>query len=570
MRFLTVFLIFLSLGQKIWAQEKEIFTCSYGAQTANNDDCINVSSSINSDIEAILIVDKILQPIGLKRNFVLISCSDINNALAITSKSGIRYIVYDKKFISTLKDLSSQWTNASILAHEIGHHLLGHTLKASLSLTELRQKELDADEFSGFILFKLGASLQQSQAAINLTSTDASDINSTHPSRSKRLLAIKTGYDKANASQIIKYVKVGPDPEEFFIKAYKLTDEAKYDEAMDNYTTAIGINPKFAEAYMNRAQVRFQLAPEKRKFSEIINDCNKAIQLNPKLGIAYYNRGLAEMLDGDYDLALNDFDLGLKLDPSIDGHQFFLNRAFVQQKIKEKSKTLAALKNDIEKNPNNALTYFQMGQKLMEVEAFQDAILNFTKAIQKDKSNAAFFDCRGYAKGKLGLYKEAIKDFDTSIRLDPNIYISYENRAYAYKALDDFDKALADFNICVILQPDNEEFLIQRGYARRRVNAHEGALEDFNKLIELNPKNDVAWLERAVTKAEMGEFKDAIEDLNRALAANSTSENISYHYYHRGLCKLSLGDKVGGCQDLKKSCELGLTEACNDLKEYCE
>lgn len=350
MRFLTVFVMFFSLGQKIWAQEKQVFACSYGAQNSSYN-CINVSSSINSDVEAIQIVDKILHPIGLKRNFVLISCSDINNALAITSASGIRYIVYDKKFISTLKQLSSDWTNASILAHEIGHHLLGHTLKASLSLAEQRQKELDADEFSGFILFKLGASLQQSQAPINLISTDASDINSTHPTRSKRLSAIKTGYDKANASQIIKYVKVGPDPEEFFIKAYKLTDEAKYEEAIDNYTTAIGINPKFAEAYMNRAQVRFQLTPEKRKFSEIINDCNKAIQLNPKLGAAYYNRGLAEMFNADYELALNDFDFGLKLDPSIDGHQFFLNREFVKQKLKEKKKTVGDLNNDIQKKP---------------------------------------------------------------------------------------------------------------------------------------------------------------------------------------------------------------------------
>ncbi|MDQ3681624.1 MAG: tetratricopeptide repeat protein [Bacteroidota bacterium] len=434
------FLILCFCGQNPKAQEKQIFACNYGFQKATNPNCSIVSSSINSDVDAIQVVDKILEPIGLKRNFVLVSCSDINNALAITSNTGIRYIVYDKKFISSLKQLSSDWTNASILAHEIGHHLLGHTLRASVSLEEQRQKELDADEFSGFILFKLGATLPQSQAPINLISNDASDINSTHPSRSKRLLAIKAGYEKANSSQVIKYINTGPIPETFFNKAIKLTDEGKYEEALDNYTTAIGINPKFAEAYMNRAQVRFQLPVEIRNLSEIIHDCNKAIQLNPKLGIAYYNRGVAEMLNNEYKLALNDFNFAIKLDPSIDGHQFSLNREFVKQKIKDEEKSVSELDKDIAKNPNNAFAYFQRGKQKLEINKYQDAILDFTKAIEKDKRNPAFFDFRGYAKGSLGLYGEAIKDFDTSIRLNPNIYIPYFHRGSTYKKLEDFNK----------------------------------------------------------------------------------------------------------------------------------
>ncbi len=68
----------------------------------------------------------------------------------------------------------------------------------------------------------------------------------------------------------------------------------------------------------------------------------------------------------------------------------------------------------------------------------------------------------------------------------------------------------------------------------------------------------------------MGKYKDAIDDLNKGLSINPNSDNISFSYYHRGLCKISLKDKVGGCNDLKKSCELGLTDACNELKEYCK
>ena len=109
---------------------------------------------------------------------------------------------------------------------------MGHTLISSNSLAEQREREIDADEFSGFILFQLGASLKQAQAPFNLISKDASDIYSTHPARSKRMLATKIGYERASSKQIIKYVKTGPEPVEFFIKGYKLTDEKRYKDAI--------------------------------------------------------------------------------------------------------------------------------------------------------------------------------------------------------------------------------------------------------------------------------------------------------------------------------------------------
>ena len=59
--------------------------------------------------------------------------------------------------------------------------------------------ELEADEYSGFVMFKLGASLSQAQQAVRLISPNKDDSYSTHPSRDKRLAAIKRGYNKAKS-----------------------------------------------------------------------------------------------------------------------------------------------------------------------------------------------------------------------------------------------------------------------------------------------------------------------------------------------------------------------------------
>jgi hypothetical protein len=55
--------------------------------------------------------------------------------------------------------------------------------------------ELEADQFAGFALCKMGATLKQSQLAMYYISNMAS--SKTHPGRLDRLAAIEKGWNKA-------------------------------------------------------------------------------------------------------------------------------------------------------------------------------------------------------------------------------------------------------------------------------------------------------------------------------------------------------------------------------------
>ena len=99
----------------------------------------SASITVNSSTEEI--VNKILKPLGLPHNFVLVPYPNIDNALAITTKDGTRYIVYDENFMQSINRETGNWASWSILAHEIGHHLCGHTLVSVNSLPDQRQKE---------------------------------------------------------------------------------------------------------------------------------------------------------------------------------------------------------------------------------------------------------------------------------------------------------------------------------------------------------------------------------------------------------------------------------------------
>ena len=89
---------------------------------------------------------------------------------------------------------STSWDAYSIMAHEIGHHLAGHTLKSGGSRPPT---ELEADYFSGGVLARMGATLNQSIAATSRLASPTG--SSTHPARDKRIDAITKGWRQAKS-----------------------------------------------------------------------------------------------------------------------------------------------------------------------------------------------------------------------------------------------------------------------------------------------------------------------------------------------------------------------------------
>jgi hypothetical protein len=150
----------------------------------------SLGMSFSSVSEARTIINDIMSVINIQQNFTVASTSQVENAAAVVYQNQ-RYILYNPSFIDKLdKVANDKWASISVLAHEIGHHLLGHTLDGRGSQIP---KELNADEFSGLVLRRMGASLQQSQLAMQLISSPYA--SATHPGQKDRLTAISKGWN---------------------------------------------------------------------------------------------------------------------------------------------------------------------------------------------------------------------------------------------------------------------------------------------------------------------------------------------------------------------------------------
>ena len=136
--------------------------------------------------------------------------------------------------MNIISENTNDWSNLFILAHEVGHHINGHSIDILLygadvvdtpSLEKKRKQELEADEFAGFVLAKLGASLSELKEVVNLIANDKDDTFSTHPNKDKRIASIEVGFNRGFTKSFVEttnYVEF--EKNESYLKFGNLTE----------------------------------------------------------------------------------------------------------------------------------------------------------------------------------------------------------------------------------------------------------------------------------------------------------------------------------------------------------
>ena len=184
------FLLCLFLAAAFAGQAQRITGCGFKVPPRSV-----LKANFKSVYEARDILKNMLDTIQWKENFNIREENGIQNAYA-TIINNARWIIYDNQFLEDVDaHTSTKWASISILAHEMGHHYYNHVVSRSGSTPP---KEIEADGFSGFVMAKLGASLNESVAAITAIASDRA--STTHPAKKDRVAAITKGWNTGKAA----------------------------------------------------------------------------------------------------------------------------------------------------------------------------------------------------------------------------------------------------------------------------------------------------------------------------------------------------------------------------------
>lgn len=202
-RFILAFLFLISyLTSHTQMQTIEDF---YG--NTNQDICEN-SASISENEDVTMAIDKMMDKLGANNRYLIKSCPSIDNCQAVFYNDKA-YILYNPSFLGRIKHFNfsetslhqtEDWEALTVLAHEIGHHINQHVINPPDGATSV-ELELEADIFAGYMMYYMGATLDEAQMVMNKSIIPEKD-SYTHPGRNRRLSAIAEGYNKAMENQL--------------------------------------------------------------------------------------------------------------------------------------------------------------------------------------------------------------------------------------------------------------------------------------------------------------------------------------------------------------------------------
>ena len=160
----------------------------------------------------------------------------------------------------------------------------------------------------------------------------------------------------------------------------------------------------------------------------IIAGCTAVIQAHNdpprRLAIALNNRGVAFKAKGDFDHALQDYDLSLQFDPYAANH--YNNRGVIYRikgdlarAVQEYGKAIALKPDYIAAYYNRALAYLDMGE-------LDNALADFNFVLRVNPYNEYALYGRGLLKQKMGDTQGASADMAAAKSTNPDIAREFE------------------------------------------------------------------------------------------------------------------------------------------------
>lgn len=213
---------------------------------------------------------------------------------------------------------------------------------------------------------------------------------------------------------------------------YKVGD---YDQAIENFSQALRLNPKDAHAYLNRGNARSETAQHSAEPEQVykaaIEDFTKALHLKPNYGEAFLSRGIVRYESAQYSKnpereylqAIYDFNQALRLSPQT-------AKAFVKRGI----------------------AHYKLAQYNGELnQGYKTAIGDFNQALTLNPQEAEAYLKRGTVRYELAQYSGTSDRAATEdLQIAAKLFLKQGN-------IEEYQLALG--SICIALDKNCDSFL---------------------------------------------------------------------------------------------------------------
>ncbi len=153
--------------------------------------------------------------------------------------------------------------------------------------------------------------------------------------------------------------------QDFYLRGTLRTQKKEYFQAIEDYTEAIKLNPKFVDAYLKRCEMRYKMGDNQG----VLDDCYQIFKIDPNIAKAHYYQGRARYSLGYTQPAIESYDIAIANDVNYPQAYYYRGIAY-----KEMLATSSAI-NDL----NKAAELFRSQKNFDAYRRSQEIVNELTK-----------------------------------------------------------------------------------------------------------------------------------------------------------------------------------------------
>ena len=230
-------------------------------------------------------------------------------------------------------------------------------------------------------------------------------------------------------------------------------EKGRYQQAIDDYNTALKINGKFGDALNNRANAYAAIGQS----DLALEDYARLVAINPKYADAYYNRGNLHLSLNDLDKAISDFTKAIEIDSGM--ADAFNNRGVAFRLQGQYEKAFADFNRALGINHRNAEAYFNRGIVFYSHKQYSPAIANFTEALSINPQHTDSYVYRGLSFAALGKNEDAIRDLRSVLNNKANHLQALNSLADLLYKMKRYEEASAQYKKILLINPNDHKAL---------------------------------------------------------------------------------------------------------------
>jgi tetratricopeptide (TPR) repeat protein len=227
-----------------------------------------------------------------------------------------------------------------------------------------------------------------------------------------------------------------------------------------------------------------------------------------------------------------------------------------------------------EKKPNYALPFYYKGEALHIKNDYEQAIENYSKAIDLYDQDEDFYYSRSLSYSKVNSKGKEIADIKKAISINPIVIFYYAKLAQLYYEIERYDSAYHYISNAINLNPFRARNYVLSAKLCRMNSQYELALNDINIALRLTPNLDIALFEKGEWYYDNAQYYTAIKYISRAIRKTPTNASFykkrGHAFYQTKRFKKALKDfkKVNSLTDADSDLLLLIGDCHRELKDY--